>query len=106
MRILSQRMWEDRQFFKMSLEELCTFSFQILKAPFQGGFANSSGVIQNGAGRHTPPPLRASVFPSVMLGILDQINGFHLVPIKSSEEAPRFKMGNGRSVISEVWWWP
>lgn len=45
-------------------------------------------------------------FPICRVGTLGQVNGFHLVPIKSSKEAPRFKMGNGRNVASEVGWEP
>ncbi|KAF6081930.1 hypothetical protein HJG60_008907 [Phyllostomus discolor] len=63
--------------------------FQTLRTPFQGCFENSSGAIQDGAGGHSPSPLGVS-FPICRVGVLDQMHAFLSVPIKSSEEAPRF----------------
>lgn len=81
----------------ISLEELCSFSFQILRAPFQGCFANTSlrGHSERCWSAH-PFTSQGLGFPICKVGMLGQVNGFRLVPVKSSEEAPRFKTSNGR----------
>lgn len=86
----------------ISLEELFFLIAGLEGAPFRDALQTPhSGLLQSSAGKHNPSPLRASVF-LCKVGTLGQVNGFHLVSIKSSEEAPRFKMGNGKSVTSEV----